>query len=130
MEKSEYMKELVNSLKESVGESLQSVALGDVQSLDFEIAYMTEEAEEFMSREDRLDAFKSIAVEEFFETGESNGRGPMGDLMFTDRVYENAIIIVGWLGEGTDEIVVVAVDTDVNLIPKVMTNVREDIEYE
>jgi len=124
------MTELTDSLKEVAGESLQAVALGDVRTLEFDLVYMTEDAGEFMSEEERLEAFKSIAVESFFETGESNGRGPMGDLMVTDRVYENAIIIVGWLGEETDEVVVVSVDTDVELIPEVIDSIRGNIEYE
>jgi hypothetical protein len=123
---------VVERLRDEIGDGLLAVSLGDVRSLEFEPTYVREDAgetwehlEEFFSDETQRDIFESIAAERFFETGEKDARSPLGRLRFTDRIYEEAIIVLGWLDSNT---VVVTLDPDVDLVSPTVAVLEEALE--
>lgn len=123
---------VVERLRDEIGDGLLAVSLGDVRSLEFEPTYVREDAgetwehlEEFFSDETQRDIFESIAAERFFETGEADARSPLGRLRFTDRIYEEAIIVLGWLDGNT---VVVTLDPDIDLVSPTIAVLEEAME--
>lgn len=104
MTNTEFVNDAVQSLQERIGDGLLAVALGDVRSLEFEPAYVRDDAgetwetiEEFFSDETQKEIFEKIAAEAFFKTEADGNLSPLGRLSFTVRYYEEAIIVIGWL---------------------------------
>lgn len=104
-----------------------AVGVGDAETLAFEQVYLREGAgaewaDGLFSPEIQSEIFESVATENFFDIGEDDLRSPMGDLQFTDRIYEHAIVVVGW--EDT-ETVVVTIERDVDDIPPTVRALEE-----
>jgi cobalamin biosynthesis Mg chelatase CobN len=114
---------LTDALREELGESLRTVAVGDVEARDYELTYIRDDVAALYDDEDVEAAFRAVAVERVGADIEDDLYEPLGRTESTIRTYENGINVLLWAADAGA--VFVGLDDDPTRIPRVLSVGRE-----
>lgn len=119
--------EIKETLSERLGDDLRSVAQGNIREYKYDVVFLRDDANELMTDEKREKVFAEVAAENFFGIGTEEIGSTLGSLRFTSRVFDSAILVIGWINS---DAVLVTVDPDNKNIPLIMDVLKSIFEKE
>ncbi|MEM4780221.1 MAG: hypothetical protein QXG03_01445 [Halalkalicoccus sp.] len=112
----ERIERLAADLEGAVGESLRTVAIGDLDDLDHEVAYMRPDVDARYDREEYGRIVRDVLLEQVASAQQAD-LFAIGALEYTVRIFEEGINVVG---RTNDSVFFVGLDPDPEAIPRVV----------
>lgn len=115
----------VSHLRAELGPALRTVAVGDLDSREYEILHMRSDVADQYTTETQDSIFEDIVFEYLGFPAREDAFEPLGDLKFTIRSFEEGNIVMCW-DDGI--LVFLSLDPSEHFVPPAMRLLEEQLD--